>query len=68
MLPIERKALKEDARRAKEQEDARADNFETNIQVEYMYQLPGSDEENDGIPDLSAIQMRIQECARLEGL
>ena len=30
-----------------------------------MYQLPGSDEENDGIPDLSAIQMRIQEIVRV---
>ena len=66
LLPIERKALKEDARRAKEQEDARAEQLETNIQVDDMYQLPGSDEEDDdGIPDLSAIQMRIQEIVRV---
>jgi len=66
LLPIERKALKEDARRAKEQEDARAEQLETNIQDDDVYQLPGSDEEeDDGIPDLSAIQMRIQEIVRV---
>jgi len=66
LLPIERKALKEDARRAKEQKDARAEQLETNIQDDDVYQLPGSDEEeDDGIPDLSAIQMRIQEIVRV---
>ena len=64
LLPIERKALKEDARRAKAQEDARAEQLETNIQDDDVYQLPDSDEEDDGIPDLSAIQMRIQEIVR----
>ncbi|ABO94821.1 predicted protein, partial [Ostreococcus lucimarinus CCE9901] len=65
LLPIERKALKEDARRAKAQEDARAEQLETNIQDDDVYQLPDSDEEDDGIPDLSAIQMRIQEIVRV---
>jgi len=66
MLPIERKALKEDARRAKAQEDARAEQLETNIQEDDVYQLPDSDDEDDdGVPDLSAIQMRIQEIVRV---
>jgi len=66
LLPIERKARKEDARRAKEQEDARAEQLETNIQDDDVYQLPDSDaDDDDGVPDLSAIQMRIQEIVRV---
>ena len=67
LLPIEKKARKEDARRAKEKADAAAEQLETNIQEEDVYELESEDEDPDAPPNLEHVQARIQEVVRVLG-
>ena len=67
LLPIEKKARKEDARRAKEKSDAAAEQLETNIQEEDTYELEERDSDDDAPPDLEHVQARIQEVVRVLG-
>ena len=67
LLPIEKKARKEDARRIKEKADAHAEQLETNIQDEDVYELEGTDSDDDAPPNLEHVQSRIQEVVRVLG-
>ena len=67
LLPIEKKARKEDARLAKEKADAAAEQLETNIQDDDAYELEDSDSDPDAVPDLQKTQGRIQEVVRVLG-
>jgi ribosomal RNA methyltransferase Nop2 len=65
LLPIEKKARKEDARRVKEAADARAEQIQTNIQEEDIYELESEDEDPEAPPNLQNVQARIQEVVRV---
>ena len=67
LLPIEKKARKEDARLRKEKADAAAEQLETNIQEEDVYELEESDDDPDAPPNLEHVQARIQEVVRVLG-
>ena len=64
LLPIEKKARKEDARRKREAEDAAAEQV-LNIEDEDVYELSGDEDDPDAPPDLQHVQARIQEVVRV---
>ena len=64
LLPIEKKARKEDARRQREAEDAAAEQV-LNIEDEDVYELEDSEDDPDAPPDLQHVQGRIQEIVRV---
>ena len=65
LLPIEKKARLEDARRKKEAADAHAEQIQTNIQEEDIYELESEEEDPNAPPNLEHIQSRIQEVVRV---